>query len=178
GSFYDFQPGVKDLKVIVNEVESQAPPATPQWSFEEQMAMRADGNTHWDADSEFPLPFGYFDNMGSSTPIPDSPDSPPPQMPESSLDQSERAQADALAAFVLEAQREAEEEEAAAALARPRLSPTPPRHWIVHPRLVGLSIQANVTSKGIKYLDIVATPTGSIVPRMKDGPVIVTVHDL
>ncbi|KAL0562857.1 hypothetical protein V5O48_019220, partial [Marasmius crinis-equi] len=138
-------PGVKDLKVVVDEVESQAPPATPQWTFEEQMAMRADGNTHWNADSEYPLPFRYFENATQSADILDSPESPrrnsrspdpltsqSPRAPESFLDPSEKAQEDALAAFVCEAQEEAAAEEAVAATlaysSAPFPTPSPPRH--------------------------------------------------
>ncbi|KAL0565558.1 hypothetical protein V5O48_016465 [Marasmius crinis-equi] len=186
GDFYDYRPDLPDVKLVADELNLVAPP-TPMWSAEEQMAMHADGNTHWDADSEFPMPFGWREGLSTSdndtltafdidtnyVPL-----SPPTvngctsSLNPAALDPLEQAQADALAAFVLEAQREAKAEEAAATPEAQQ-----PRHWITCPKLIGLSIEATVGANSNKFLTISSTPGGEVVASYKKGLGTITVHD-
>ncbi|KAL0575516.1 hypothetical protein V5O48_006471 [Marasmius crinis-equi] len=146
--FYDYRPGVPNVRMVTDELDAVAP-STPMWSLEEQMATL------------------------TGMQIPLNPDPLDAVQRTSTLDPSEKAQEDALAAFVLEAQLEAEAEDAVIVTDQPS-----PQHWIVHPELVGLSIEAMIGANKTKYLSIARSATGKVVPRYRDGPTTVTMHNL
>ncbi|KAL0058520.1 hypothetical protein AAF712_014797 [Marasmius tenuissimus] len=58
GSFYDFQPDLKDLPVLVEELDRSVGPGTPQWTREEMETMQSDTTPgpHWDPNSISPYP--------------------------------------------------------------------------------------------------------------------------
>ncbi|KAL0566737.1 hypothetical protein V5O48_015263 [Marasmius crinis-equi] len=150
GDFYDYRPGLRDpratdrdISALLDELEATplVVPSTPQWSPEEMQERIGTGDA-WDPTARSP------------NHIPESP--PPHDQPLSSLDPSEEAASDAFAAFVMEAQKEAEAEEAAV-----------PPHWITHPNLVGLSVQATIYTSKTEYLVVVRAPSGDIVPHRK-----------
>ncbi|KAL0071313.1 hypothetical protein AAF712_001169 [Marasmius tenuissimus] len=143
GSFYDFQPDLKHLPDIVEELDRLEPPGTPQWSRSEMEIMSRDSTleTHWDPYASVTLPVGTF-GPDPTVPSPQSPlantaETVDPVPDEEPLDPREQIAAAELEAFCLQAFKEAEEEEAAAA---------GPAHWIVHPSLAGLKIQASGTN--------------------------------
>ncbi|KAK1224928.1 hypothetical protein PQX77_012140 [Marasmius sp. AFHP31] len=197
GSFYDFRPDLKELPILVEELDRLGAPSTPQWSREEMESMRSDTTlgTHWNPNSISPHPisapttpqwsghemedmrFGttaesvWDPNASSPLPavttissLPSAQVTNPPNSATDNdpLDPSEQAAADRLEEFCLQAFREAEEEETAQATA------TTPQHWILHPKLVGLRVQACVEDQDV-YLDIVARDNGATAQRKVDG---------
>ncbi|KAL0563593.1 hypothetical protein V5O48_018473, partial [Marasmius crinis-equi] len=177
GDLYDFHPNVshsvKTPRVLPPE-QAQVP-GTPQWSPEE-IAENARASSAWDPYAPglgdgAALPYNPWDEeqVSPSAEKEDSPQSPTLAGPSTSLeepDRSEMAAAAALEASILEAIAEGEAEE----------PPPPPPHWITHPELVGLSVQATIFTSKTEYLTIVRTPTGDIVPhrrltRSKTAPI-------
>ncbi|KAK1218054.1 hypothetical protein PQX77_019272 [Marasmius sp. AFHP31] len=202
GSFYDFRPDLKELPILVEELDRSEGPGTPQWSREETEAMRTDTTlgTHWNPNSISPYPIsapatpqwsghemedmrfttaeGAWDPNASS-PLPAGTIIPSPSLTQATnppapdaepLAPSEQAAADRLEDFCLQAFREAEEEEAAQATA------SAPQHWILHPKLVGLRVQACVENQDV-YLDIVARGNGATAQRKVDGTAR-SIHDI
>ncbi|KAK1227308.1 hypothetical protein PQX77_009693 [Marasmius sp. AFHP31] len=172
GSFYDFRPDLKELPVLVEELDRSEGPSTPQWSREETEAMRSDttlGN-HWNPHSISPYPISApatpqwsghdMDDIRFGTTMEDR----------DPLDPTEQFAADRLEEFCLQAFREAEEEEAAQAAA------SAPPHWILHPKLVGLRVQACVEDQDV-YLDIVARGNGATA-RQKIDSTSRSIHDI
>ncbi|KAL0059338.1 hypothetical protein AAF712_013928 [Marasmius tenuissimus] len=191
GSFYDFRPDLEELPVIVEELDRSEGPGTPQWTREEMETMRSDTTPgpHWDPHSISPYPISAIStpqwsgheiadmrfgtnpesawDPNASSPLPvgttvSSPPSPNPEPDNEPLNPSEQAAADRLEEFCLQAFREAEEEETAQAAA------SVPQHWILHPKLVGLRVQACVEDQDV-YLDIVARGNGATAQRKVDG---------
>ncbi|KAJ8085488.1 hypothetical protein PM082_004304 [Marasmius tenuissimus] len=183
---------LKDLPVLVEELDRSEGPGTPQWTREEMETMWSDTTPgpHWDPNSFSPYPISAIStpqwsgheiedmhfganqesawNPNASSPLPvvttiPSPPSPNPEPDHEPLNPSEQqAAADRLEEFCLQAFREAEEEETAQAAA------SVPQHWILHPKLVGLRVQASVEDQDV-YLDIVARGNGATAQQKVDG---------
>ncbi|KAL0564199.1 hypothetical protein V5O48_017853, partial [Marasmius crinis-equi] len=165
GDLYDFQPNVsysfKELRALPPEHGDALVPGTPQWSPEEVLE-NARAGAAWDPnDPAYPddgpaLPYDPWNDV----PIPPlSEEEHPPAFagPSTSLDESDRSEmaaAAALEASILEAIAEGEAEE-------PPPSPPSP-HWIVHPKLAGLTIEVNVDSNKSQMVRVVRTSTGEM----------------
>ncbi|KAL0562953.1 hypothetical protein V5O48_019126, partial [Marasmius crinis-equi] len=165
GDFYDFHPqGQPVVRPLVKDcwTPDQPPvPGTPQWSPEE-VTENARAGPAWDPnDPDYPddgpaLPYDPWNDV----PIPPlAEEGHPPAFagPSTSLDEldrSEMAAAAALEASILEAIAEGEAEE----------PPPPPHslHWIVHPKLAGLTIEANVDFNKPQMVRVVRTSTGEM----------------
>ncbi|KAJ8095589.1 hypothetical protein PM082_022994 [Marasmius tenuissimus] len=152
GGFYDYRPGLEDLPVIAEKLDHLEVPSTPQWSREEMLRMRFDTtlDTHWDPYASTTCPAGTFGpdavlwSPTSPPAIPTEPSVTPPDI--EPLNPSEQVPAQMLQELCLEASRIANGEES--------IEETTTQHWILHPNLVGMKVQAAVAGED-KYVDIV-----------------------
>ncbi|KAL0566501.1 hypothetical protein V5O48_015511 [Marasmius crinis-equi] len=166
GDLYDFQPNIShSVKVLRPLPPEQAEvPGTPQWSPEE-VVENARAGAAWDPNdpdhgNSVALPYDPWNDV-PVPPLAETEDiihSPAVAGPSTSLDESDKSEmaaAAALEASIMEAIAEGEAED-----------PPPPPYWIVHPRLVGLTIEASVNSINPQMVKIVHTPIGVIKARL------------
>ncbi|KAK1234353.1 hypothetical protein PQX77_002444 [Marasmius sp. AFHP31] len=196
GSFYDFRPDLKELPVIVEELERSEGPSTPQWSREETEIMRSDTTlgTHWNPHSISPYPisapctpqwsghemedmcFGTTPESAwdpnTSSPLPAgtsilSAPSTDSNPPNSARDPEPLDPSEQAAADRLEEFCLQAFREADEEEAA-HATASAPQHWILQPKLVGLKVQACIENQDV-YLDIVARGNGPTAQRKIDG---------
>ena len=162
GSFYDFRPDLEELPEIAEDLDRSEVPGTPQWSQEYNAALRCNSSvdTHWDPFAVTPLPLGTFGPDPSIPWTPESPSLNPTELPVAHpddifLDLPEQIHPEKLQDICLRAFRAAEAE-------------ATPAHWILHPKLVGLKVQAAVDGEDT-YLDIIQGSSGLRAVKDVDG---------
>ncbi|KAK1217374.1 hypothetical protein PQX77_019973 [Marasmius sp. AFHP31] len=203
GSFYDFRPDLKELPILVEELDRSKGPGTPQWSREETEAMRTDTTlgTYWNPNSISPYPISApttpqwsgheMEDMRFSTtaegawdpnvssPLPAGTIIPSPSLMQATNPPAPDAEpldpSEQAAADRLEdfCLQAFREAEEEEAAQATTLAP---QHWILHPKLVGLRVQVCVENQDV-YLDIVACGNGATAQQKVDSTTR-SIHDI